>query len=77
MTKIEETYPYTVKIRQPIGANYKVSDWWLNGPINFDDMIVLEKEHVAPAGQPGCMENYITYGFKDQDIAILFRLKFG
>jgi hypothetical protein len=75
--EIKEIYPYTVVVRQPSGSNYEIADWWLNGPINFDDMIVLNKEHVASAGQPGCMEDYITYGFKDEDIAILFRLKFG
>ncbi len=74
MTKqeIEKEFPYKVEI---INNNYfapeGVLEFWRES--TFERMIVLGNESITISPP----KRRITYGFKDAELAILFRLKFA
>jgi hypothetical protein len=65
-----EEYPYKVEVIQPVGVNTETSNFWLN-EVNFEDMIVLENEKIL-----GSTNRRVVYGFKDEQIATIFGLRF-
>lgn len=70
---IKDDYPYSVVLKHPAEkVHYDMAEWWLN-EITFDDMIIIQKHYVDARQQ----EFLITYGFKDESVATLFKLKFG
>jgi hypothetical protein len=68
-------FPYTVTLVLGHEKRLEIADWWTSGQINFQDMVVLNKKLLGPPINFPDWE--VTYGFTDESVATLFKLKFS